>query len=85
MEQRLAEFRARRQAVVRKDEETAARTMQDTAPPTDTTPTADTQQTEEEEASPSEVRPAGSELSSQFPSQISKNFKHILHFKMFSA
>lgn len=86
MEQRLAEFRARRQAVVRKDEETAARTMQDTDPPTDTTPTADTQQTEEEEASPqsspSKVRPAGSELSSQFPSEISKNFKHILHFKM---
>ncbi|TKS75509.1 SAYSvFN domain-containing protein 1 [Collichthys lucidus] len=54
MEQRLAEFRARRQAVVRKDKDTAAQTMQDTAPPTDTTPTADTQQTEKkkEEASP---------------------------------
>ncbi|KAG8011418.1 SAYSvFN domain-containing protein 1 [Nibea albiflora] len=47
MEQKLAEFRARRQAAVKNDESAAprctARTVEDTAPLTDTTPTTDRQ------------------------------------------
>lgn len=47
MEQKLAEFRARRRA-----ENVVKKTVADTAPQTETTPTTDTQQTEDSRESP---------------------------------